>query len=96
MPLLTNRLSPTFIQEAASSLNVPESRVRKGLQRDVDSGVCATILAIIDKPVVRWAHYAKVAKFVGRRYAPLIHTATTSTASYDTYLINYFKEAANA
>ena len=88
---LTKRLSPTFIQEAACSLNIPESRVRRCLQRDVDSGVCATILAVIDKPIVRWAHYAKVAKFVGRKYAPLVDTATTNTTDYDTYLINYFK-----
>ena len=88
---LTKRLSPTFIQEAARSLNIPESRVRRYLQRDVDSGVCATILAVIDKPIVRWTHYAKVAKFVGRKHALLVGTATTNTTDYDTYLINYFK-----
>ena len=97
MPPLTNRLSPNFVQEAAHSLNVSEERVRRCLQHDVDSGVCATILAVINKPVVRAAHYVKVAKFIERKYAPLRHAAAAGAADsidYDTYLINYFKGAA--
>ena len=102
MQLLTDRLAPTFVQEAARALNDTEAKVRKYLQVDVDSGVCATILAVINKPVVRWTHYAKVAKFIGRKHQPLLVEALTKPdykgpyEGYDNYLINYFKGARNA
>ena len=99
MRLLVDRLAPTFVQEAARALNISEAKVLKYLQQDIDSGVCATILAITDKPVVRWAHYANAAKFIARKWRPVLAEALTRPdrkslyKNYDDYLIKYFKGA---